>query len=762
MTRVKAWKVRSTESLVPLRRPAAASEPAIVPRATWGADESIRRAEPSYATELRYAIVHHTAGANGYTKGQAPAILRGIQLYHVQANGWNDIGYNFLVDRFGTVYEGRYGGVAANVIGAQAQGFNTGSVGVALLGTYGSASASTAAEQALVRLLAWRLDLGHVDAGSMLTVVSGGSPKFAAGVPVLLRTVSGHRDVGLTACPGDALYARLQAIGADTRRAGLPKLYEPEVGVEGSAVLFRARLSKSLPWTVSVTDTQGAAVASGSGTGVRLDWAWDAASVAAGDYRWVMSAGSGSAVATPATGIVTAGTGQAALALNEVAVEPGTVSPNGDGVEDTAEIAYTLTTPATVSVSALDSAGAEVAQIEAPRWRRAGNHVLSFDGAGLPDGAYNLLIRARATGGSEVTASVEVTISTALGFAALAPTVLSPNRDGRADTLARGLHAHPTRHRHGASHPERIHRRHTLRRAARGRPPGGQVGRAEDGGHGGQRRVRGRRRRRRRCRESTGRDSLHRGHDGAAAQARLPHATACGGERSCCAAPQGQRHRAAAQDGAGVHPDRAGHPRDPHAAGRRLGPRGQRSRHPAGAQAAGTREVDSTRAIVGPPPPVRPGASSAARGRRVNPAAPFGRDVIEAILPHREPFLLLDVVTALEPGRRVVATRDVREDDWWFAGHFPGRPVMPGVLIVEAMAQAGAVAVLVEEENRGRIAFFAGIDDCRFKRVVEPGDTLTLTCEIDQVRGPIGRGKATAHVGDQLAARGTLTFAVER
>jgi 3-hydroxyacyl-[acyl-carrier-protein] dehydratase len=146
----------------------------------------------------------------------------------------------------------------------------------------------------------------------------------------------------------------------------------------------------------------------------------------------------------------------------------------------------------------------------------------------------------------------------------------------------------------------------------------------------------------------------------------------------------------------------------------------------------------------------------------MTPTPPFGRDVIEEILPHREPFLLLDEVTVLEPGRRVIATRDVREDDWWFRGHFPGRPVMPGVLIVEAMAQAGAVAVLVEEENRGRIAFFAGIDQCRFKRVVEPGDTLTLTCEIDQVRGPIGRGKATAHVGDQLAARGTLTFAVER
>jgi len=142
--------------------------------------------------------------------------------------------------------------------------------------------------------------------------------------------------------------------------------------------------------------------------------------------------------------------------------------------------------------------------------------------------------------------------------------------------------------------------------------------------------------------------------------------------------------------------------------------------------------------------------------------APFGRDTIESILPHRDPFLLLDEVLELVPGQRVVARREVRAEDPWFAGHFPQRPVMPGVLIVEAMAQAGAVAVLVEEENRGKIAFFAGIDDCRFKRVVSPGEVLTLTCEIEAVRGPIGRGKATAHVGDELAARGTLTFAVER
>jgi 3-hydroxyacyl-[acyl-carrier-protein] dehydratase len=141
---------------------------------------------------------------------------------------------------------------------------------------------------------------------------------------------------------------------------------------------------------------------------------------------------------------------------------------------------------------------------------------------------------------------------------------------------------------------------------------------------------------------------------------------------------------------------------------------------------------------------------------------PIGREEIEAILPHRDPFLLLDEVVELEPGKRVVARKKVRDDEFWTRGHFPGRPVMPGVLIVEAMAQAGAVAVLSEEENRGRIALFAGIDDVRFKRIVEPGDELELTCELEAVRGPIGRGKARATVDGKLAARGTLTFAVER
>jgi 3-hydroxyacyl-[acyl-carrier-protein] dehydratase len=142
------------------------------------------------------------------------------------------------------------------------------------------------------------------------------------------------------------------------------------------------------------------------------------------------------------------------------------------------------------------------------------------------------------------------------------------------------------------------------------------------------------------------------------------------------------------------------------------------------------------------------------------PAAPFGRDVIESLIPHRPPFLLVDEILELEPGKRVVGKREIRADDWWFPGHFPERAVMPGVLMVEAIAQAGAVAVLADEANRNKIPFFGGIDGCRFKRVVEPGDTLTLECEFVRVRGPVAKGQGRALVGDELAVEGMLTVFV--
>ena len=130
------------------------------------------------------------------------------------------------------------------------------------------------------------------------------------------------------------------------------------------------------------------------------------------------------------------------------------------------------------------------------------------------------------------------------------------------------------------------------------------------------------------------------------------------------------------------------------------------------------------------------------------------------ILPHRQPFLLIDTVEELELGVRAVATKNVTFNEPYFAGHFPGNPVMPGVLIVEALAQTGAVAILSQPEWKGKTAYFAGIDKARFKQKVVPGDVLTLETEIIKIKGPIGIGKAVARVNGKLACSAELTFAI--
>lgn len=130
------------------------------------------------------------------------------------------------------------------------------------------------------------------------------------------------------------------------------------------------------------------------------------------------------------------------------------------------------------------------------------------------------------------------------------------------------------------------------------------------------------------------------------------------------------------------------------------------------------------------------------------------------ILPHRSPFLLIDTVEELQPGVKCVAKKNVTMNEPHFMGHFPGHPVMPGVLIIEALAQTGAVAILCQDEWKGKTAYFAGINNAKFKQKVVPGDTLELTTEIIKIKGPIGVGKAVARVNGKVACMAELTFAI--
>ena len=193
---------------------AATGRPAVISRAQWGADESLRKGEPSYASNVKVAYVHHTASTNDYTADEAAQQVRGFYAYHTQSLGWNDIGYNFLVDKFGRIYEGRYGGLERAVIGAHAGGFNTGTTGVSMIGTYTSVAPSTATLAAVRDLLAWKLSLHGADPLGKQVLTSGGgsSSKYEQGTEVTVDVILGHRDTNKTACPGDMGYSKLPAL----------------------------------------------------------------------------------------------------------------------------------------------------------------------------------------------------------------------------------------------------------------------------------------------------------------------------------------------------------------------------------------------------------------------------------------------------------------------------------------------------------------------------------------------------------------------
>jgi hypothetical protein len=184
-------------------------------RADWGGDGCEPRTTPSYG-EVQLAFVHHTVNANDYAPEDSAGIVLGICRYHRDHNKWNDLGYNFLVDRYGQIFEGRAGGIDQAVIGAQAEGYNRLSTGIATIGDFGALAPDAPAMEALAKLIAWKLSLHGMPCEGQVTVTSGGGStnRYANGAPVVLERISGHRDGDKTTCPGQALYDQLPALRA--------------------------------------------------------------------------------------------------------------------------------------------------------------------------------------------------------------------------------------------------------------------------------------------------------------------------------------------------------------------------------------------------------------------------------------------------------------------------------------------------------------------------------------------------------------------
>ncbi|MCW2973124.1 MAG: cspA [Thermoleophilia bacterium] len=343
--------------------------PGIHLRSSWAAGPAI--ASPLYAGKVEGVVIHHTVNTNNYSCASVPAMLRGIQRAHQRSNGWNDIGYNFLVDRCGGVWEGRGGGIIRPVIGAHSAGFNTGTVGIALIGTYSSSKPTKQQLAAVDKLVAWRLDMGHVQASGPMTLIARSSDKFAVGTKITRKAVVGHRDLFPTACPGAVAYRELAGIGARAARLGGLKVMnvqpsptiDPVTGeVSRLAIrsLTNARGATSVVSVERSSDGRVIATRSVTGIGVRLDLGdsdlrVDGALPRVWDLRVRVSATTPTLKARPALVDLAADYG-ASPGFAVVAPPAASVTPAAPAPDDQLHVGFTLATRASVGAWLRDPA----------------------------------------------------------------------------------------------------------------------------------------------------------------------------------------------------------------------------------------------------------------------------------------------------------------------------------------------------------------------------------------------------------------------
>lgn len=273
-------------SLMPRTQQAEAvpAVPDIVSRSQWGADERWRRCCPRYAPTVEVMMIHHTVNPNNYSWAEAPAMIRAIYRYHRFNLDYDDIAYNFIVDRFGRIFEGRFGGITKPVVGAHTEGMNTKTSGIAMLGTFSNAYPSGPMMVSLMRFLAWKLDVHHIPAWGHVPMTSGGSKKFARGQTVNMNRISGHRDAQATDCPGNKMYYQLPRIRDTIMPWGAPKFYMNSTprqmrpdgdGKDEGPVDVKVWHSSQLNWKIDFVDAGGAAKASFSGKGTFAQATWD-------------------------------------------------------------------------------------------------------------------------------------------------------------------------------------------------------------------------------------------------------------------------------------------------------------------------------------------------------------------------------------------------------------------------------------------------------------------------------------------------------
>ncbi len=432
---------------------AATSRPPIVTRKQWGAKESWRRGKPSYG-QVKFAVVHHTVGGNTYTRSQAAAVVRAVYYYHTKACGFSDIGYNFLIDRYGTIYEGRYGGITKAVMGAQALGFNSQSTGVSLMGDFRTIAPPTAALASLEKFLAWKLDSLHIDPCSRVSAYCSDTDKFKGGTTVRVPAIALHREVCNTDCPGDSFSALIGTIRKVVADTGLPKIYgfmvtpgilSPNADGSHGQALVEFIASEEVDWVVAVTDVNGVVVRTLTGAGQTVSVAWDGLDDAGlpvpdGTYVVMGDAAGASGVATQARAKVIVDTSPPTLAVQPV--KPAVVNPEGGVLDTCGTVEYSITEPCAVKAVIRDQTGAALCPVQTWTSKAAGEYSVSWDGrtvsggkrTPVSDGVYNVEITVRDVAGNKVAKSVPMTIDSSLRLDASAPIYASPNGDEVAES----------------------------------------------------------------------------------------------------------------------------------------------------------------------------------------------------------------------------------------------------------------------------------------------------------------------------------------